>query len=440
MTPSLPKPAHAAIGLTLFGVLLLGPVLWVAAAAAAMDLGNAQAVLRAAGLGTGIVGLAWLLLAMLLGIRIPGTDVPFGGLLKIWRVHHWLGAGSFLALMAHPVLLGFAAAPAGPAVVLATLLPDWSHWPLWAGWLALLVMMVFMAPSFSFFGAPHYQRWKHLHRLSGAAAVLGIAHAVPLGQLLPPGPALWFWSAFAVLGLGALTWRLGLSRLLSRKRYLITRVTQLARGVVELTLEGPPLRFQPGQFVYLAPLDPDLSAGRGEEHPYAIVSAPSEPVIRIAIKDLGDASGALLHVNPGTHAWLEGPYGRFLPEHYDEPALWVGGGIGLTPFVSAARAFGDTPHPVDVHLIYCANDPSRAYFLEELQAIAAQHPGFHVHAHYFISEGRLSADFVSSRVAGLSRREAYICGPSPLIDLTRRLLHGQGVPDKHIHSEEFTLL
>jgi predicted ferric reductase len=440
MTLPAPNPAHTATGVFLFGVLLLGPVLWVVASAAATDLGTTQAVLRAAGLGTGIVGLAWLLLAMLLGIRIPGTDVPFGGLLKIWRVHHWLGAASFLALLAHPLLLGLAAASAGPTVVLATLLPDWSHWPLWAGWLALLVMMAFMAPSFSFFGAPHYQRWKNLHRLSGIAAVLGIAHAIPLGQLLPPVPALWFWSVFAFLGLGALAWRLGLSRLLSRKRYLISKVTELARGVVELTLEGPPLRFQPGQFVYLTPLDPELSAGRGEEHPYAIVSAPREPVIRIAIKDLGDASGALLQVNPGTHAWLEGPYGRFLPVRYDEPALWVGGGIGLTPFVSAARAFDDTPYPIDVHLIYCANDPSRAYFLEELQGIAAQHPGFHVHAHTFIHEGRLSADFLRSRVSDLTGRKAYICGPPPLINLTRRLLHGFDVPAKHIHSEEFTLL
>jgi predicted ferric reductase len=209
---------------------------------------------------------------------------------------------------------------------------------------------------------------------------------------------------------------------------------------VEVSFEGPPLRFRPGQFVYLTPLDPRLGAGRGEEHPYAIVSAAQETSLRIAIKNLGDASAALLQVSVGSHALIEGPYGSFLPAHYDLPALWIGGGIGLTPFVSAARSFAAQGEPVDVQLIYCANDLSRAYFLEELEAITVEQPGFAVHAHFFAEQGPLSLEFLRARVPDFAARRAFVCGPAALLTLVRRRLREAGVPRSRISTEAFDLL
>jgi predicted ferric reductase len=210
--------------------------------------------------------------------------------------------------------------------------------------------------------------------------------------------------------------------------------------VVELSFTGPPLGFEAGQFVYLTPLDPALRAGRGEEHPYTLAGAPAEPALRIAVKDLGDASHALLDVSPGSRALVEGPYGRFLPARRGERALWIGGGIGLTPFVSAARSFARSEDPDDVQLVYCANDPSRAYYLEELRAIAAGAAGFGVHVHYFDDEGPLSAGYLRAAVPDYPQRTAYACGPLPLLDLVRRLLRESGVPRRRISTEEFDLL
>jgi predicted ferric reductase len=248
------------------------------------------------------------------------------------------------------------------------------------------------------------------------------------------------WGGFGALALFAFLWRTRLSRRWSRKPYVIAKVHRLAQGVVGLTLDGPPMEFRAGQFVYLTPQDPTLPSGRAEEHPYAIVSAPHEPALRVDIKDLGDASHALLDVTPGSRALIEGPYGRFLPAQHRQPALWIGGGIGLTPFVSAARSFARAGGSVDVQLIYCANDPSRAYYREELQAIAAHQPGFSVHTHYFAELGPLSIEFLRSVVPDHARRAAYVCGPLPLLALVRRLLQESGVPRRRITTEEFNLL
>jgi len=392
------------------------------------------------GRAAGLIGFAWFLLAMTLSVRLPRFDLALGGLLALWRVHHWLGAISFVLLMLHPPLLALASVSAGPQAVLATLVPPASTWAVWSGWAALLLMMVFQAPSFSFFGSPRYQRWKLLHRLSGAAMVLALVHALALPGLLKPVTAEWVWGSLTALAAAAFLWRLLLSRWLSRRQYRITRVNSLAPRVVELTLEGPPLRYDAGQFVYLTPLDPALPAGRGEEHPYSLVSAPQEPCLRIAIKELGDASSALMRVAEGSLATVEGPYGRFLPPQHDGAALWIGGGIGIAPFVSAARAFASQSGKVNVQLVYCANDPSRAYYLAELERIAASQPGFVVHPHYFAEQGPLTASFLEDCAADYRQRMCYICGPSALLNLAETILTGEGMPRRHIRMEEFNLL
>lgn len=424
----------AALALALWPVLLLGWGIWTNMPA------DAAGWLRWLGRAAGVVGFAWLLLAMILSVRLARFDQAFGGLLRLWRIHHGFGAASFVLLMLHPLLLALAAVPGGPAAVLATLTPPVQAWAVWAGWGALLAMMIFLAPSFSFFGAPDYQRWKRLHSLSALAIALALLHALALPRLFGPGAAAWTWGGLTALAGAAFVWRLLLSRRFARRRYRITKVDPLADRVVELTLEGPPLRYDAGQFVYLTPLDPALPAGRGEEHPYSLVSAPHEASLRIAIKNLGDASAALMDVAEGSDVTVEGPYGRFLPQGHQQPALWIGGGIGITPFVSAARAFASQDQPVDVHLIYCAHDPSRAYYLAELEDIAAGQSGFVVHAHYFAAEGPLTAAFLDARADDFRRRESYVCGPAPLLDLAERILRREGVPRRHITMEEFDLL
>lgn len=425
----------------LVSAIAAGPVVWFAVAGGFQYHTSADS-LRSLGRLAGITGLVWLLLAMLLSIRIPGLDRPLGGLTRVWHIHHHLGAASFLLLLLHPLLLALAATPAGPAAILSTLAPPLAHWPLWTGWLALLLMMAFLAPTFAFFGEPDYQRWKALHLLSGLAGLAGLVHAVALTRTLTETQAFWLWGGLGVLAAAAITWRKVLSRVFACRPYRIIQVVALARGVVEISLasKGKKLDHLPGQFIYVTPQDPGLRAGRGEEHPYTISSAPHEQELRIAVKNLGDASGSLLDVSVGSTALVEGPYGQFLPAASQEPTLWIGGGIGLTPFVSAARALAETGRQVNTQLVYCANDRSRAYFLDELNTLAERLPGFTVHAHYFESQGALTTSYLLAQVPDYADREAFICGPLPLIKLARHLLLAAGLPRSRITSEDFTLL
>ncbi|MFP3941885.1 MAG: ferric reductase-like transmembrane domain-containing protein [Thermoanaerobaculia bacterium] len=423
------------------GFLALGALeAWPARTGAWLDL---------AGRLTGAVGLACLLVAAAVSVRIPGWDRPFGGLTRLWKLHHRLGLASFLLLLAHPVLMALGRVPLSPAAAAGVLLPGvvagspGSAWALWAGWIALLALMAFLAPSFQLFGKPEYQRWKTLHFLSGATVVAGVLHALPLTRTLPREAALALWGGLGSLAVAVFLWRALVARRVLRRPWRIVENRPLADRVTRLFLEpedGRPLAHRPGQFVYLTPRDPGLGAGRGEEHPYTVSSAPGAERLEITVKALGDASSALLDVAEGSRAQVEGPYGDFpSPTLREHRQLWIGGGVGITPFVSAVRARAAAPMG-DTVLLNCANDPSRAYFLDVLMEASADLEDLIVVPHYYVREGPLARDFLLAHCPDAAERHWFVCGPPVLVELARRLARELRVPRGRFHSEDFVFL
>src|SRR5690606_31586100 len=144
------------------------------------------------------------------------------------------------------------------------------------------------------------------------------------------------WVLLAGAAVAAVAYRLVFSRRVGRLRYVVTDIERPANNIVELSLEprGRALEYAPGQFVYLAPYDPALRAGYGEEHPSTLSSSPAGRR-RVAIKDLGDASRAIQDIARGSEVRIEGPYGDFFRGDADaSDELWIAGGIGITPFLS----------------------------------------------------------------------------------------------------------
>lgn len=407
-------------------------------------LGSADGILQAAGRLAGVAGLSLLLMAAILSVRIPGFDRPFGGLTRLWRTHHRLGAWSLILLLLHPVLLALAAAEISLSAAASTLFPPLSDLASWSGWAALVLMMIFLGPSFSFFGRPRYERWKKLHRLAAPAVALALAHNFWLSRGLPPWLDIALWSTLALLAVGAVAWRFVFSRRAGRLTYTVSDVTQVENSVVEISLtpKDRSLKHEAGNFVYLTLEDPGLEAGSGEEHPFTVSSSPDEDKLRIAIKALGDASRAAQTLRPGTRARIEGPYGRFFlnPDRVEMPELWVAGGIGVTPFLARMRHLAGRGESADVCMIFCVQDPPREIFAEELAELAKRIPGFRLNTHYFYREGPLSTDYLARVCSDIGKRTVYICGPRPLNNLMHEHATRAGIPTSRIHSEEFELL
>jgi predicted ferric reductase len=389
---------------------------------------------------TGILALAMALVSGALSVRLPGLDRAFGGLTRLWQLHHLLGFGALVLTLAHVIALALGALAISRRLPVQTLFPAAAAIEVWLGWAALIGMLIFLAPSFKFFGEPHYQRWKWVHlTVAPATLLLALVH----GFRLSPDAASWW--ALGALAIGSVAWRRVGTLLAGRVAYTVASVTPLADDVVEIGFEaaGRPLQHRPGQFVYLTPMDPALTAGRGEEHPFTISSAPGDPVLRMGVKALGDASRALLRIAPGTRAWIEGPYGDFFeriePRRYE---LWLGGGIGITPFVGGlrARARDEGRGAGHVHLFYLAANEARAYYLDELRRAGDGMESVVITPHYFEQSGPIATDFLAAHCPDFAEREIYVCGSPPMLAHLRALLRAHGIPEHRIHSEEFTLL
>lgn len=386
----------------------------------------------------GVVAMSAFLVAGILSSRLPGIDRWFGGLVRLWSIHRWLGFSAFILIMAHVLLLALAMLPLSIRHSIDTLFPPLQHWQVWAGWSAFVVMTAFVAPTFGFFGKLHYQRWKRLHLLSAPALVLALIHVMTLSATT------WPWWLLAALALAAIGWRTLLSPRLARKSYVVEGVEALTPDVVELRLRprGKGIRWQAGQFVYLTPMDPSLAAGYREEHPYTIASAAGDGELRIGIKAVGDATQALMTIKPGAEVRVEGPYGTFFEcREPERKQLWLAGGIGITPFVAGARELAKgAASSRHACLFYLANRPERAYYLDELVEIAWTCEAFTVHSHYLNEHGVMTRAYLAQHCPDFAEREIYLCGPPGMVVHLQTLLRQEGVPAHRIHMEAFDFL
>ena len=405
----------------------------------ARRLVGASAWLYEAGRLAGVLGLAMMVLAALLSARVPMIERWFGGLPRLWLLHRGMGYGAFILIMLHVLLLAFARLEASLDAAIATLFPPLAAVAIWLGWAAWLLLLISIWPTFGTSRRMDYQRWKGLHLLAAGALVLALAH----GLWLAPQGLLWW--MLGGLGIAAIGWRKLLSPWVARRLYEVAAVTPLAPDVVEISLQPlhGRLHHRAGQFVYLAPLDPDIEAGYGEEHPYTVASDPNNEILRIGIKNLGDASQALQTVAVGSRAWIEGPYGDLLqPLDPTRRQLWIGGGIGITPFVSGARARAGQCAAAETHahLVYLADRPERAYYLDMLMQIAATTGTFDATVHYFRDRGPVTMEFLQAHCPDLADREVFVCGPPPMIAHVRTILMVAGIPRHRIHTEVFDFL
>ncbi len=382
---------------------------------------------------SGLVGTIWLALTLVLSTRWTVAEDMFGGLDKVYKTHHLLGIGSFVLLVLHPFLFA------------AELLPDWSAFfgmfmvgsdiALNAGVIGLYVM-VFAFLFIALIKLP-YHIWLWTHRVLGLAILFGGAHAFLIGSDMGSFRPLQIWMlVWIAIGSVSALYAIIFYKLLGPRYFYRVSKVRIVRDVVELFLQPAAkkrLQFVAGQFVSLQLQSKAVSR---ESHPFSIVSAPTDEVVRLAAKQLGDYTTQLTQVQPGELAVLYGPNGR-LGCHLTPAEVWVAGGIGITPFMSMAQAFGQQQVPKSVTLFYVVRKRSEAVFLAELEKIAAVKPQLKVVLWESSKQDRLSAAIIDTQ-ANLARISAVrLCGPVPMMVSLTAQLQQYNIPVAKIYYEDF---
>jgi ferredoxin-NADP reductase len=225
---------------------------------------------------------------------------------------------------------------------------------------------------------------------------------------------------------------------------------EIAAGTMAFHFDKPAgFTFKPGQAVDLVLLPAPGADGEPLRHAFSVVSAPFEDELVIATRMRDSAFKRALAAMPvGSRAVIEGPFGS-LTLHRDRSrgAVFVAGGIGITPFISMLRQAAHDRLPHRLALVYSNRRPEDAAFLAELQQMARGNPSFRLLATMTDLEKstaswsgetrRVDAALIASAAEGMAKPIYYLVGPPAMVEGMRNTLAQAGIDDDDVRSEDF---
>ena len=140
----------------------------------------------------------------------------------------------------------------------------------------------------------------------------------------------------------------------------------------------------------------------------------------------------------GQRVTVEGPYGCFTFGGPQARQIWIGAGIGITPFIARMKQLareGGGPHEIDLIHSTVVEDPVA---LGKMRA-DAQAAGIRLHVLVDARDGLLSAERLRRMVAGWRDASVWFCGPAGFGQALRADLLAQGLPARAFHQELFEM-
>ena len=151
----------------------------------------------------------------------------------------------------------------------------------------------------------------------------------------------------------------------------------------------------------------------------------------------------------GTEMSIDGPFGN-MTLHSDEkrPAVFLAGGIGITPFRSIILQAVEEKKPHRLFLFFSNRTPRDGAFLDELKKAEAAHTNFTLVTtmtgkdvsddEWNGEREHISFTMIRRYVKDLSHAVYYCAGPAAMVAAMRAMLNESSVNDDDIRSEEFS--
>lgn len=229
----------------------------------------------------------------------------------------------------------------------------------------------------------------------------------------------------------------------------LLKIETVANGTMAFHFEKPAgFEFRAGQFADYTLISPPETDEEGNTRGFSFVHAPFEDELVLATRMRDTAFKRVLKELPiGTEVKLDGPYGDFtLHKAETTPAVFVIGGIGVTPVRSMiAQATHDkTAHKIT--LLHSSKTPADLPFIADLQQLAKENPNFtyvpvasdSAPDGWQGERGRVNEAIVKKYVTDLDKPIYYLSGPEGMVKAMRQLLVGMGANEDNIRTEEFT--
>lgn len=215
-----------------------------------------------------------------------------------------------------------------------------------------------------------------------------------------------------------------------------------------LDISGTDFNFKPGQYATFTLINPPFTDEEGNMRQFSIASSPNnKEYIMIASRMRPTAfKNSLKKIKLGTKIKVSGPLGSFtLHEDSKKPAVFLAGGIGITPFRSIIEYAIQEKLSHKICLFYSNKTPKAAAFLKDLQNFAKQNKNFifvpiiteYQGKDWKYEFGRCNIDMVKKYVKDLKKPIFYSAGPPGMVAAMKQMLIESGIKEDNIKTEDF---
>ena len=232
---------------------------------------------------------------------------------------------------------------------------------------------------------------------------------------------------------------------------ILLRKEEIADGTMAFHFEKPEgFAFKAGQFGDFTLINPVETDAEGNTRGFSLASAPYEDTLMFATRMRDTAfKRTLKTMEVGTEVSMDAPYGSFtLHNKSTIPAVFLTGGIGVTPVRSIVLQAAHDNLPHKIFLFDSNRKPEDSAFLNELKE--AQQINLN---YIFIGTmtemeksswnwagetGYINKAMLEKYLGDLTLPIYYLAGPASMVTAMRKTLNEAGVDDDDIRTEEFS--
>jgi ferredoxin-NADP reductase len=232
---------------------------------------------------------------------------------------------------------------------------------------------------------------------------------------------------------------------------VLRRREEIADGTMAFHFEKPGgFVFKAGQFGDFTLINPGETDAEGNIRGFSLASAPYESDLMFATRMRDTAFKRVLKtMKVGTEVSLDAPYGSFtLHNNSRTPAVFLSGGIGVTPVRSIVLQAAHDNLPHQIFLFDSNRRPEDAAFLNELMEAQEKNPNYTFIGTMTEMEkssrkwngetGYITKPMLVKYIDDLTLPIYYIAGPAAMVTAMRKTLNDAGVDDDNIRIEEFS--
>jgi ferredoxin-NADP reductase len=205
--------------------------------------------------------------------------------------------------------------------------------------------------------------------------------------------------------------------------------------------------FEPRQYAKITLLEPVYNDKEGNSRLFSVASSPKKDYVMFTTRALDSAFNKnILEMPIGAKAEISGFGGNtVLHKDVKVPAVFLIGGIGITPVRCMVEYIVTEKLPYQAYLFYSNPDASSMAFFDEFERWAKEYDGFKFvptiddvnDKEWKYGFGYINRDLILRHIDDVTKPIYYLVGPTVMVEAMERLLLELNINSKNIKLEKF---